>query len=190
MHKSNNIAKIQKLTLRACKDKNFQKELMSHPEEVLKREKIDIGNHKIKCYKNTKEDFHLIIPFEKIPKKVELHKLPKHAKFNEVLRYVITMYQGSHKEREEIKRDCKRYLEKLHVTLPKHLKIHVHECTQSLTVFAIQRSLEEAKNEELSEIELQAFAGGSPSAASVCSSLGYGVEQGLDIAGEYMGSDE
>ena len=189
MHKSNNFAKIQNLTIRACKDKNFQKELMSHPEEVLKREKIDIGNHKIKCYKNTKEDFHLIIPFEKIPKKVELHKLPKHAKFHELVRYVITMYQGSHKEKEEIKRDCKGYLQKLHVALPKDLKIHVHECTQGLTVFAIQRSLEESKNEELSEIELQAFAGGSGTPAIV-NALGHGLEQGLTYAGENMGADE
>lgn len=152
--------KIHDILVKASKDPSFKKELKTNPQSVFEKANVNIYQDcYLKILENSNFDFHITIPAKKYPRDMELQTLPKGANLDEIIRWIVTQIQSNSSLKEQILNNAETVLKQQGAKIPEDMKIHIHQNSDKIRYFVIPRDSKE--DEELSELELQAIAGGS-----------------------------
>lgn len=157
--------KIHDILVKASKDNSFKKELKTNTQNVFKKEGIEIDkSYKIEFFENTATDFYLTVPIHKYPSELELRILPKNAAFEDIVRWVVTQIQGNTPLKTELLSNPEAVLKKYGAGIPEKMKVHIQINSDKIHYLVIPRDTTD--NDEVSDLELQAIAGGAANAYS------------------------
>ena len=156
---SEKTKQLGQIVQKAAKDESFRKKFVSNPKSVLKEQGVEIkGNYEVKVLENNRKTFHLVVPEEKLSPEHCQNQISSGASMEKVARYIITQIQENGSEKSKLLSNPAQVLRSKGIEVPESVTIKVHQNTPDTKYIVVPYHAGE--NEELSELELQAVAGG------------------------------
>jgi len=156
---SERAKQLAQIVQKAAKDASFRKEFASNPKAVFQKEGVDFkGNYEVKVLENTRNTYHLVVPEEKLSPEHQQNQISGGASMEQVARFIITQIQENSAEKSQLLSNPAQVLRSKGVDVPQSVTVKVHQNTPETKYIVVPYHAGE--NDELSELELQAVAGG------------------------------
>lgn len=159
---SERAKKLGDIVQKAAKDKSFKKEFKDNPKAVLEKQGVKLsGNFEIKVLENDRNTYHLVVTEERLSPEHRQSQLSSGASMEQIARYIITQIQEDGAEKSQLLSNPVQVLRSKGIEVPKNVKIDVRQNTPQTKWVVVPYHA--GDNEEMSELELQAVAGGKGS---------------------------
>lgn len=150
--------KLAHLISKTAYDQSLRAELKNNPQKIFTQHDIHPAKEAT-CHvvEDSSNEYHLIVPLAPIPESLTLHELPEQPTLQQTIIYTLTTLQQKGPHHEELETNPVKTLEKMGVTLPKGITVHVHRNTETEYYIALPPVHQEG---ELSDFELQSVVAG------------------------------
>jgi len=171
---------MAEVVAKASKDPALKAELKANPWETFKKHGAQVSEKfKLRVWENTKDTYHLVVPEEDLSAKDRQETISSSSNISQIGRWIITQVQDNTQYKTELLSHPLEVLRKQGIQVPTNFELKIHQNTPQEKNIVIPRHV--GDNEELSDFELEAVAGGKGA-----SQIAGDVANGLTIASFFM----